>query len=94
VVRRGEDELRGAGAVGERRLEAGGDGEGSGNSGDDLEGDRVLAEEGDLLGGAAEDERVAGFEADDGAFVASVLEEQLVDPRLGDARLSAALGRG
>ena len=65
VVRGREDELRGAGAIRERRLEAGGYGEGGGDSGDDLEGDCVLAEEADLLGGSPEDQRVAGFEADD-----------------------------
>ena len=67
VVGGGEDELGGGAAVGERGLELGGDGEGGGDAGDDLEGNVGLAEGGHLFGGAAEDERVAGLEAEDGA---------------------------
>ncbi len=76
--------------VGQRCLKGGGDREGGGDSGDDLEGKRVFAEEGDLLGGASEDKRVSGFESDNRVSGGGVLEHQVVDPRLGDARLSAA----
>ena len=55
----GEDEFRGSAPVGQRRLERGGDGERGGDSGDDLEWDGVLAKEGDLFGGATEDQGVA-----------------------------------
>ena len=58
--------------------------------GTDLEGDVVLAEEGYLFAGAAEDEWVAGFEAQDGALISSVLEHQGVDAGLGNAGLAAA----
>ena len=61
VVGGGEDELGGGGAVGQGRAEVGGYGEGGGDAGDDLEGDVVFAEEGDLFACAAEDEGVAGF---------------------------------
>ncbi len=59
----------------------------------------VLAEEGYLFAGSAEDERVAGFEAEDGAagfiiFRAGVLEHEGVDASLGDAGLAAALTYG
>ena len=75
VVRGGEDELRGAGTIGERRLKCGGHCERGGDSGDYLEGDLVLAEEGDLFGGAAEDEWVVGgLQADDGISRPCVFE--------------------
>ena len=66
VVGGGEDELGGGGAVGEGGLEEGGGGEGGGDAGDDLEGDLGGAEGFDFLVDAAEDEGVAGFEAQDG----------------------------
>ena len=95
VVGGGEDELGGGGAVGERGLQGGGYGEGGGDAGDDLEGDVVLAEEGYLFAGAAEDEWVAGFEAEDGAVpLRGVLEHEGVDAGLGDAGLAAAFAYG
>jgi hypothetical protein len=51
-------------------------------------------ERGDLFAGAAEDERVAGLEADDGAAGAGVFEHERVNAGLGDARLAAALADG
>ena len=90
-----EAELRSVSGV----LELGGDGGGGGDAGDDLEGDVGLAEGGDLLGGAAEDEGVAGLEAEDGGAGvavagAGVLEHEGVDAGLGDAGLAAALADG
>ena len=84
VVSGGKDEFGGGAAVGERGLQGGGDGEGGGDAVDDLEGDAGLAEGGDLLVGAAEDEGVAGFEAEDGGSGvavagAGVLEHEGVD---------------
>jgi len=94
MVRCGKDELRRTSAIGERSLQRGGDCEGGGDAGDDLEGDLMLAEEGDLLSGATEDKRVAGLEPDDRAFIACVFEEELMDPGLCDPRLAAALADG
>ena len=94
VVGCGEDELRGGGAVGERGLEGGGYGEGCGDAGDYLEGDVVLAEEGYLFSGSAEDEWVAGFEAEYRGVVGGVFEHQGVDAGLSDAGLAAAFAYG
>ncbi len=44
--------------------------------------------------GAAEDERIAGLQAEDGAACAGVLQHEGVNSRLGDARLAAALADG
>ena len=96
VVGGGEDEawlaaVRSVSGV----LRAGGGGEGGGDAGDDLEGDVGGAEGFDLFAGAAEDERVAGFEAEDGlARRARAVEHEGVDPGLGDARLAAAFADG
>jgi len=94
VVGGSEDELRGRAAVGERSLQVGGYGEGGGDAGDDLKGDLGFAEEGDLFTGAAEDERVTGFEPEDGASLRRVFEHEGVNAGLGDARLSATLADG
>lgn len=91
VVRGGKDELGGGVAVGERCLKRGGDGEGGGDAGDDLEGDSRSAEGCHLFIGAAEDEGVSGLEAQHGALVAGVLDHECVDASLGDAWLAAAL---
>src|SRR6185312_15236644 len=91
VVRGGKDEFRCGAAIGERRLELGRDSERRGDARDDLEGQIVLGEEGDLLGGAAEDKRVAGFKPQNGPACAGVLEHQVVNAGLRDAWLPAAL---
>lgn len=94
VVGRGDDEFRGGGAVGEGCAQVSGYSEGCGDARDDLEGDVVFAEEGDLFAGATEDEGVAGFEAEDGAVGAGVLEHEGVDLGLCDAGLATALADG
>ncbi len=87
----GEDKLRGCVAVGERCLERGGYGKGGGDAGNDLEGDVGSAKGLDLFGSTAEDERIAGLEAQDGASGEGVVEHQVVDAGLVDAGLTAAL---
>ena len=67
---------------------------GGGDAGDDLEGDLGGAEGFDLLVGAAEDEGIAGFEADDGLVAGSVEEHEGVDAGLSDAGLAAAFADG
>ena len=54
----------------------------------------MFAEEGDFLARSAEDERVAGFQAQDGTAGAGVLEHEVVDLGLGDAGLAAAFADG
>jgi hypothetical protein len=94
MVGSGEDELGGGGAIRKGCPEAGGYGEGGGYAGDDFERDTVVAKEGDLFAGAAEDEWVTGFEAEDGAVGGGVLEHEGVDLGLRDAGLAAALAYG
>ena len=90
----GEDELGCRCAVRQRGLEARGDSEGSSDTGDYLEGYAGFAEGVDLLSGSAEDQRVAGLEAEDGAACSGVVEHEGVDLGLSDAGLSAALAYG
>ena len=72
-------------------MQCGCHGEGGGDAGDYLEGEGVFAKEGNLFAGAAEDERVARLETENGFSLAGVLEHQGVDAGLGDAGLAAAL---
>ena len=69
----GEDELGGCAAICKRGFELGGDGERGRDSGDDFKGDASFGEEVDLFACAAEDQRVARLEAEDGAARISIL---------------------
>src|SRR5579871_2310212 len=62
---RGEENVRGDAAIGERNFCGGRRGEGGGDAGDDFEGDVGGAEGVEFFGGAAEERGVAAFEADD-----------------------------
>ncbi len=73
VVGGGEDELGGGAAVGERRPEAAAAAKAAVMPGTISKGMAAAREGGDLLAGAAEDERVAGLEAEDGDSARSVL---------------------
>ncbi len=94
VVGGGEDQLRGRVAIGERRLQRGGDRERGRDARHDLEGDVPGAEGFDLLVGASEDKWVAGFQAQNRLVLARVVQHQFVNAGLGDARLAAALADG
>ena len=67
VVAGGEDQRRGDVAERQRNFGLGRGGEGGGDAGHDVEGDAGGAERRHLLAGAAEDQRIAGLEADDAA---------------------------
>ena len=54
----------------------------------------MFAKEGNLFAGATEDERIAGFEAQDGAIDCGVLKHEGVDLGLRNTGLAAALADG
>ena len=94
MVRGGENQLGGRVAIGERSLEGRRYGKGGGDAGDDLEGDSFGAQGFHLFVGAAEDEGVAGLEAQDGTVLVGVFDHEGVNAGLGDAWLSAAFADG
>ena len=70
--------------MGERDPRIGGNGDGGGHAGDDLEWDARLPEDLSLLAAAAEDERVAAFEAGHDVPPPGLLDEAPVDLLLGE----------
>jgi hypothetical protein len=82
--KRGEKDVGGEAAIGERKFGGGRGSERGGDAGDDFEGNVGGAKGFDFFGGAAEEERVASFEADDGLMFVGGGNEERVDVVLGE----------
>ena len=88
---RGEKNAGGDAAVGERELGGGGGSKCGGNAGDNFEGNVVGTERVDFFGGAAEEERVTTFEADDDFVARGGVNEERVDVGLREEAEAGAL---
>ena len=71
-------------AMGEGHAGVGGNAEGCGHAGDDLKRDAGIGQRLGLFAAAAEDERVAAFEADHGEAAAGSLDQEIADLGLGE----------
>ena len=86
----GENDGRRGATIGQRALDGGGGGEGSGDSGNDFTRNARESQRIHFFGGAAKDERVANFEADDALAFACLIDHEEVDLFLRDALHAAA----
>ena len=92
VMARGEDYVGRRVAVGEGAANGRGRGKGGCDAGDNLERNARGVQSRHLFGGAAEDQRIAGLQADnDGDLPAGVVDHHRVDFVLRDCFVSAAL---
>ena len=94
VVRTRESGKENAGseaAIGERDLCSGGGGEGCRDARNDFKKNFVGAESLDFFGGAAKEERVAPFEADDNRMLRGGVDEERVDVGLREETEAGAL---
>jgi hypothetical protein len=80
----------GAAAIREGSLQRGSRSEGCGDAGNYLEGDASGTERVHFLTSTAKDERVAGFEANDGETATGIVDHHGVDLFLGNVFVSAA----